>query len=98
MARNVPRPNETSSGVAGAAAVRFRFHVLDEHAVSHGIPYRVGPAIGVPGEHDGDVADSADSVVAVASGGVPERPAHGARQCMSCRIRPKPCRGWLHRA
>ena len=44
MARNVPRPNETSSGVTGAAAVCFRFHVLDEHAVSHGIPYRVGPA------------------------------------------------------
>ena len=56
--------------------MRFRFHVLDEHAVSHGIPYRVGPAVGVPGEHGGDVADSADPVVAVASGGVPERPAH----------------------
>lgn len=57
MARNVPRPNATSSGVAeGAVAVRFRFHVLDEHTVSHGIPYRVGPAIGVPGEHGGNVA------------------------------------------
>ena len=32
-------------------------------------------------------------MVAVASGGVPERPAHEARQCMSCRLRPKPCRG-----
>lgn len=76
MARNVSRPNVVSSDVAGAAAVRFHLHVLDGHAVSHGIPYRVGPAIGVPGEHDGDVADSADPVVAVASGGVPERPAH----------------------
>ena len=41
----------------GAVAVRFRFHVLDEHAVSHGIPYRVGPAVSVPGEHGGNMAE-----------------------------------------
>ena len=45
MARNASRPSVISSGVAeGAVVVRFRFHVLDEHTVSHGIPYRVGPA------------------------------------------------------
>ena len=43
MARNAPRPSVISSGVAGAAAVRFHLHVLDEHTVSHGIPYGVGP-------------------------------------------------------
>ena len=61
---------------AGPVAVRFRFHVLEEYAVSHGIPHRVGPTVSVPGEHGGDVADVADPVVAVAFGGVLERPAH----------------------
>ena len=53
--------------------MRFRFHVLEEYAVSHGIPHRVGPTVSVPGEHGGDVADVADPVVAVAFGGVLER-------------------------
>ena len=37
--------------------MRFHLHVLDKHAISHGIPYRVGPAVGVPGEHGGNMAE-----------------------------------------
>ena len=44
-------------GGGGAVAVRFHLHVLDKHAISHGIPYHVGPAVGVPGEHDGNIAE-----------------------------------------